>query len=118
MTNITLTSNNKRTFMIKYLNKIHKNKKKVPTNMSPNHKLKQFFAPAKYSKVMIDALNIESPKKVIDLAIGGGALLIEFESKFINYIYNNIQNLVKEEKSTIVGNSLSLVANHLFNKEN
>lgn len=42
---------------------------------------------------------------------------IEFESKFVNYIYNNIQNLVKEEKSTIVGSSLALVAKYLFDKE-
>ena len=45
--------------------------------MTMTHTFKQFFTPSKYSQVMIDSLEIKSPKKIIDLAMGEGSLLIE-----------------------------------------
>ena len=87
MLNYTTLFNNERTFMIKYLNKKYGNHKKVPSDMSPRLNFKQFFTPQKYSQVMIDALNIKTPKKIIDLAIGGGSLLVEAIKKWKDATY-------------------------------
>ena len=47
----------------------------------------QFFTPQKYSEVMIDALKIEPPKKIIDLAMGEGSLLLEAMKKWSEATY-------------------------------
>lgn len=38
---------------------------------------RQFFTPQKYSQVMIENLDINTPKKILDLSMGEGSLLIE-----------------------------------------
>ena len=75
------------TFMIEYTDKIYSPKKKVPKDMSPRFCFKQFFTPQKYSRVMIDSLEINSPRTIIDLAIGGGALLSEAVKRWESSIY-------------------------------
>ncbi len=51
---------------------------------------KQFFTPAKYSQILINELNISSPEKIIDLAIGEGALLIEAKKRWdLSHYYGN-----------------------------
>ncbi len=43
---------------------------------------KQFFTPAKFSKILINELTISSPRKIIDLTIGEGSLLIEAKKRW------------------------------------
>jgi len=45
--------------------------------MTMSENFKQFFTPTKYSQILINELDIISPQKIIDLAMGEGALLIE-----------------------------------------
>ena len=80
-------SSNERTIMVEYLTKIYGKRKKVPIDMSPRLNFKQFFTPQKYSQIMIDALDIPFPNKIIDLAIGGGSLLIEAIKRWENSTY-------------------------------
>lgn len=67
----------------------------------------QFFTPSKYSQVMIDALDLNSPKKIIDLAMGEGSLLIEAKKRWENAsIYGNdidpnCCNLINQEYPNI-----------------
>lgn len=70
-------SNNERNFMLKYINSIYGKKNKVSTNMTMPKIFKQFFTPQKYSQIMINELNINTPKKVIDLSMGEASLLLE-----------------------------------------
>lgn len=61
--------------MIEYRIPLGKNKGLLKINMTKV--LKQFFYLQKYSQIMIENLNITSPKKIIDLSMGEGSLLIE-----------------------------------------
>jgi type I restriction enzyme M protein len=70
-------SNNERNFMLKYINSIYGKKNKVSANMTMPKIFKQFFTPQKYSQIMINELNIDTPKKVIDLSMGEASLLLE-----------------------------------------
>lgn len=70
-------SNNERTIMVEYLTKIYGEDFKVPMNMTMRESFKQFFTPQEYSQVMINRLSITNPKKIIDLAMGEGSLLVE-----------------------------------------
>ena len=76
-----------RNFMIKYLTKIGNEKMGANTNMTMAHTFKQFFTPQKYSQVMINALEIQPPKRIIDLAMGEGSLLLEAMQRWGNSSY-------------------------------
>lgn len=69
--------------------------KKAIKDMTLHHSFKQFFTPQKYSNVMINALKISQPKKVIDLAMGEGSLLIEAMRKWenIKYVGNDLDSI-------------------------
>jgi len=73
--------------MIKYLTKIGNEKMGANTNMTMAHTFKQFFTPQKYSQVMINALEIQPPKRIIDLAMGEGSLLLEAMRRWENSSY-------------------------------
>jgi type I restriction-modification system DNA methylase subunit len=70
-------SNNERNFMLKYINSIYGKKNKVFANMTMPKIFKQFFTPQKYSQIMINELDIDAPKKIIDLSMGEASLLLE-----------------------------------------
>lgn len=76
-----------RNFMIKYLTKTGNNKVGADTNMTMARTFKQFFTPQKYSQVMINALEIQPPKKIIDLTMGEGSLLLEAMQRWENSSY-------------------------------
>lgn len=63
--------------MLKYLAKIPGKNARKGTEMTMSRTFQQFFTPKKYSQVMINALEIQPPKKIIDLAMGEGSLLLE-----------------------------------------
>ena len=52
--------------------------------MTMRETLKQFFTPAKYSQILVDAITTTSPEKIIDLAMGEGSLLIEAKKRWPN----------------------------------
>ncbi len=76
-----------RNFMIKYLTKIGNKKVGADTNMTMARTFQQFFTPQKYSQVMINALEIQPPKRIIDLAMGEGSLLLEAMQRWENSSY-------------------------------
>lgn len=93
----------RRKLMLKYLTKINGKKKGKFEKMTVPRAYQQFFTPQKYSQIMINALNIPEPKKVIDLAMGEGSLLIEAKQRWTKSAYygNDIditccQNLPRE----------------------
>ncbi len=93
--------------MIEYRIPLGKNKGLLKINMTKV--LKQFFTPQKYSQIMIENLNITSPKKIIDLSMGEGSLLIEAMRLWENskYIGNDIDidccnNIKKEYHDKII----------------
>lgn len=73
--------------MIKYLAKIKGKKKGDFQNMTIPRAYQQFFTPQKYSQIMINALHIPEPKKVVDLAMGEGSLLIEAKQRWTKSAY-------------------------------
>lgn len=77
----------RRNFMLRYLTKINGKNKGEYDNMTAPQAYQQFFTPQKYSQVMIDSLDILEPKKVIDLAMGEGSLLIESKQKWPDSSY-------------------------------
>lgn len=88
-------SNNESNFMIKYLIKIYGKNNKLMSTMAIPKLFKQFFTPQKYSQAMIESLNIDYPKRVIDLSMGEGSLLIESMNRWQNaeYIGNDIDSI-------------------------
>lgn len=64
--------------MLQYAQKIQG----PPCKMTKMVEFKQFFTPNKYSKIMINHLEMNEPIKVIDLAMGECSLLIEAQKKW------------------------------------
>lgn len=65
-------------------------------------------------KSYVKAQNVEHIESMV-LALESS--YIEFNDKVINYLYNDMQKLVKDKNSIVIGNSLALVARHISNKE-
>jgi len=63
--------------------------------MTMRQKYQQFFTPKKYSQVIINLLDDFKPNKIIDLAMGEGALLIEAKEKWkeARYYGNDIDKI-------------------------
>ena len=79
------------TNMLRYLN-ILKKQCKDTSKINMTKVFKQFFTPQKYSQIMIENLDINVPKKVLDLSMGEGSLLNEAYNKWsdIKLIGNDI----------------------------
>ncbi len=77
----------RRKLMIKYLAKIKGKAEGNSSSMTMARTFQQFFTPKKYSEIMINALEIQPPKKIIDLAMGEGALLLEAMQRWENSSY-------------------------------
>lgn len=60
--------------------------------MTMQQGFKQFFTPKAYSKVIVDEVDLQTPNKIIDLAIGEGSLIAEAKQKwkYANYYGNDI----------------------------
>lgn len=69
-------SNNESSIMVEYLDTLKMQNKALPS-MAMSKIFRQFFTPQKYSQIMIENLNIDTPKKILDLSMGEGSLLIE-----------------------------------------
>ncbi|MDD3591848.1 MAG: N-6 DNA methylase [Sulfurovum sp.] len=96
-----------RKVMLEYFTKINGKKNRGNRSMTMARTFQQFFTPPKYSQVMINALHIQQPKKIIDLAMGEGSLLLEamrrWESSLIygNDIDPNCCRKIIQEHSNI-----------------
>lgn len=95
-------SNNESSIMVEYLNTL-KIQNKALSSMTMSKIFRQFFTPQKYSQIMIENLDIDTPKKILDLSMGEGSLLIEAmkiwkNSQFIgNDIDVNCCNNIKRD---------------------
>lgn len=95
-------SNNESSIMVEYTND-SKIRNKALSSMTMSKIFRQFFTPQKYSQIMIENLDIDTPKKILDLSMGEGSLLIEAmkiwkNSKFIgNDIDINCCNNIKRD---------------------
>ena len=88
--------------MVKCINN-SKIRNKALSSMTVSKIFRQFFTPQKYSQIMIENLDIDTPEKILDLSMGEGSLLIEAmkiwkNSKFIgNDIDINCCNNIKRD---------------------
>lgn len=100
-------SNNESSIMVEYLDTLKMQNKALPS-MTMSKIFRQFFTPQKYSQIMIENLNVDTPKKILDLSMGEGSLLIEAmktwkNSEFIgNDIDINCCKKIKKNYSNIV----------------
>lgn len=72
--------------MVKCINN-SKIRNKALSSMTVSKIFRQFFTPQKYSQIMIENLDIDTPEKILDLSMGEGSLWLK------QWRYGKIVNL-------------------------